>query len=87
MSSVTVWVDDFTKVRAASIAEDFGSDLPSVLRSFMEQMVRENRIPLALESLEPNDESLASIDEAESIIAAGDNGYSSAKEMFEAMGA
>lgn len=86
MSSVTVRVDDFTKARAASIAEDFGFDLSSVLRAYMKQIVRENRIPLTLEYPEPNEESLASIEEAKGIIAAGDKGYSSAKEMFEAMG-
>ncbi len=86
MSSVTIRVDDFTKSRAASIADDFGFDLSSVLRAFMKQIVRENRIPLTLEYPEPNDESLASIKEAESVIAAGGKGYSSAKEMFEAMG-
>ncbi len=86
MSSVTVRVDDFTKSRAASIAEDFGFDLSSVLRAYMKQIVRENRIPLSLEYPEPNEESLASIEESKNIIAAGGKGYSSAKEMFEAMG-
>ena len=83
--SVTVRVDDFTKSRASSIAEDFGFDLSSVLRAFMKQIVRENRIPLALEYPESNDESLASIEETESIIAKGGKGYASAKEMFTAM--
>lgn len=86
MSSVTVRVDDFTKSRAASIAEDFGFDLSSVLRAYMKQIVRENRIPLSLEYPEPNEESLVSIEEAKNIIAAGGKGYPSAKEMFEAMG-
>ncbi len=83
--SVTVRVDDFTKSHAAAIAEDFGFDLSSVLRAYMKQIVRENRIPLALEYPAPNDESLASIEEAESIIAEGRKGYSSAREMFAAM--
>ncbi len=85
-SSVTIRVDDYTKSRAASIAEDFGFDLSSVLRAYMKQIVRENRIPLALEYPAPNDESLASIEEAKKIIAAGGKGYPSAKEMFASMG-
>ena len=84
-SSVTVRVDDFTKNRAASIAEDFGFDLSSVLRAFMKQIVRENRIPLKLDYPAPNDESLASIEEAKSIITKGEKGYASAREMFAAM--
>lgn len=36
-------------------------------------------------SCEPNDESLASIEEAKRIISEGGKGYSSAGEMFEAM--
>ncbi len=38
------------------------------------------------ENLEPNEESLASIEEAEKILAAGGRGYESASKMFEAMG-
>lgn len=84
-STITVRVDDFTKKRASSIAEDFGFDLSSVLRAYMKQIVRENRIPLALEYPAPNEESLASIEEAKSILAKGDKGYASAREMFAAM--
>ncbi len=83
--SVTVSVDEFTKSHAAAIAEDFDFDLSSVLRAYMMQIVRENRIPLALEGPAPNDESLASIEEAESIIVEGRKGHSSAREMFAAM--
>ncbi len=38
------------------------------------------------ENLEPNEESLASIEEAEKILATGGRGYESANKMFEAMG-
>ncbi len=85
-SSVTVRVDDFTKNRATVIAEDFGFDLSSILRAFMKQMVRENKIPLNLEYPSPNEESLASIEEAKRLIDEGGKGYSNAKEMFDAMG-
>ncbi len=83
--SVTVRVDESTKSHAAAIAEDFSLDLSSVLRAYMKQIVQENRIPLALEYPAPNDESLASIEEAKRIIAEGRKGYSSAREMFAAM--
>ena len=84
--SVSIRVDDVTKNRAAAIAEDFGLDLSSVLRAYMKQIVRENRIPLNLEYPSPNEDSLASIEEARSLIADGGEGFSTAKEMFDAMG-
>ena len=85
-SSVTVRVDEYTKREASSIADDFGFDLSTVLRAYMKQIVREHRIPLSLEYPVPNDESRESIQEAESIIAAGGKGYTSVKDMFDAMG-
>ena len=85
-SSVTIRVDDETKRAASAIAEDFGFDLSSVTRAFYRQMIREQRIPLTLEYPKPNHESLASIQDAESIISEGRAGYESADEMFAAMG-
>lgn len=85
-ASVTVRVDEPTKLAAAAIAEDFGFDLSSVTRAFYRQIVREQRIPLILEYPKPNKESLESIQEAEDILAKGGPGYGSAEEMFKAMG-
>lgn len=76
MASVTVRVDDQTKIDATRIVEDFGFDLSSVTRAFYRQIVRENRIPLHLFYAEPNEESIASIREADEIIAAGGTGRS-----------
>lgn len=85
-ASVTIRVDDATKRAASAIAEDFGFDLSSVTRAFYRQIVREQRIPLNLEYPKPNKESLDSIHDADAIIAEGKPGYSSAEEMFKAMG-
>ena len=85
-SSVTIRVDSDTKEGASRIAEHFGFDLSSVTRAFYKQMIRENRIPLNLSDPEPNEESLAAIRETEELIAKGGPGYSSAAEMFRAMG-
>ena len=86
MASVTVRVDESTKLAASSIAEDFGFDLSSVTRAFYKQIVREQRIPLNLEYPKPNRESLDSIREAEQTIVKGEPGYANADEMFAAMG-
>jgi DNA-damage-inducible protein J len=86
MASVTVRVDESTKLAASSIAEDFGFDLSSVTRAFYKQIVREQRIPLNLEYPKPNTDSLDSIRAAENIIAAGESGYANADDMFVAMG-
>jgi DNA-damage-inducible protein J len=85
-SSVAIRVDSEIKEGASCIAEHFGFDLSSVTRAFYKQMIRENRIPLNLSDPEPNAESLESIREADELIAAGGPGYSSAAEMFKAMG-
>lgn len=85
--TVTVRVDTATKEAAAAIVEDFGFDLSSVTRAFYRQIVRERRIPLTLEYPRPNEESLASIREAEALLADGAGGYETSEAMFEAMGA
>ena len=85
-ASVTIRVDEQTKAAASRIAEDFGFDLSSVTRAFYRQMVREQRIPLNLSYPEPNAESLKSVQEADAIIDAGGEGYSSAEDMFASMG-
>ena len=86
-TTVTVRVDTATKEAAAAIVEDFGFDLSSVTRAFYRQIVRERRIPLTLEYPRPNEESLASIREAEAILSSGTEGYETSEAMFEAMGA
>lgn len=84
MTSVTVRVDDQTKLDVTRIVEDFGLDLSSVTRAFYRQIVRENRIPLNLSYPEPNEESLQSICEAEEILASGGRGFKSAHAMLQA---
>ena len=85
MTSVTVRVDDQTKLDVTRIVEDFGFDLSSVTRAFYRQIVRENRIPLNLSYPEPNEESLEAIRETEEIIGQGGTGrsFSSAREMLD----
>ena len=87
MASVTVRVDDQTKLDVTRIVEDFGFDLSSVTRAFYRQIVRENRIPLNLSYPEPNEESLEAIRETEEIIRQGGTGrsFSSAREMLDAI--
>ena len=86
MTTVTVRVDDETKLKASNIAEDFGFDLSSVTRAFYRQMVRERRIPLNL-SYEPtpNEQTLAAIHEAEEIAQTGRQRFKNANEMFDSL--
>lgn len=84
MASVTVRVDDQTKLEVTRIVEDFGFDLSSVTRAFYRQIVRENRIPLNLSYPEPNEESLQSIRDAETILANGGRGFKNASDMLAA---
>ena len=87
MATITVRVDDETKLKASDIAEDFGFDLSSVTRAFYRQMVRERRIPLNL-SYEPipNEQTLAAIREAEEIAQTGRQRFKNADEMFDSLG-
>jgi DNA-damage-inducible protein J len=87
MATITVRVDDETKLKASDIAEDFGFDLSSVTRAFYRQMVRERRIPLNL-SYEPtpNEQTLAAIREAEEIAQTGRRRFKNADEMFDSLG-
>lgn len=62
--SVTIRVNESTKLAASSFAEDFGFDLSSVTRAFYKQFVREQWIPLNLEYPKPNRESFNPIADA-----------------------
>lgn len=85
MASVTVRVDEETKAEAARIVEDFGFDLSSVTRAFYRQIVREQRIPLNLSYLEPNEESLEAIRETEEMIRSGvGKSYASGRDLIQA---
>ena len=87
MATVTVRVDDETKLKASDIAASFGLDLSSVTRAFYRQMVREGRVPLNL-SYEPipNEQTLAAIHEAEEIAQTGRQRFKNADEMFGSLG-
>lgn len=84
--SLTIRLDSDLKEEAASIVEHYGLDLSSVTRAFFTQIVNTNAIPLSFDYERPNEETLASMREADEIIARGAPGYSSAEEMFAAMG-
>lgn len=85
-SLVTIRVDSDIKEGASRIAEHFGFDPSSIARTSFKQKICTNRIPSNLWDPEPNAESLEAIREADEIIAAGSPSYSSAAEMFRAMG-
>lgn len=86
MTSVTVRVDEDTKRKASSIAEDLGFDLSSVTRAFYRQIVRERRIPLALSYPSLPTETTEALDEAQRIASAGTARFGSADEMFDSLG-
>lgn len=76
MATMTIRCDEADKQAAAAVAEYYGFDLSSVTRALWRQMARTHAIPLDLGRWEPNEESLASIREADAIIAAGGTGRS-----------
>lgn len=86
MATMTIRCDEADKKAAAQVAEYYGFDLSSVTRAFWKQIGRTGRIPLDLGNEEPNEESLASIREAEEILAKGGTGQSfdSAHDLLDA---
>lgn len=83
---MTIRCDDADKAGAAEVAEYYGFDLSSVTRALWKQMARTHRIPLDFGNYEPSAESLRSIQETESIIAAGGTGapYDSGRSLLDA---
>jgi len=83
---MTIRCDDADKAAAAEVAEYYGFDLSSVTRALWKQMARTHRIPLDFGNSEPNAESLRSIQETESIIAAGGTSasYDSGRALIDA---
>ncbi len=86
MTTMTIRCDESDKAAAVKVAEYYGFDLSSVTRALWKQMARTHRIPLDFGNYEPNAESLHSIQEAESIIAAGGTGasYDSGRNLLDA---
>ncbi len=79
-------VDDNLKSSAAEVAEYYGFDLASVTRAFWKQMARTKSIPLSLSYEEPNEASLAAIEETKAIIAdAGRKRYKGTDELAAAL--
>lgn len=76
MVTTTIRCDEADKRAAAEVAEYYGFDLSSVTRALWKQMGRTRHIPLDLGYEEPTEESLASIREADRILAAGGTGES-----------
>lgn len=83
---MTIRCDDADKAAAAEVAEQYGFDLSSVTRALWKQMARTRRIPLDFGNYEPNEMSLRSIQETESIITAGGTGasYDSGRNLLDA---
>lgn len=75
-ATMTIRCDEADKRAAAMVADYYGFDLSSVTRAFWKQIGRTGRIPLDLGNEAPNAESLASIFEADEILAAGGTGVS-----------
>ena len=84
-STIEIDVDSDIFKQAQSIFEKSGLDVSSAVNFFLEQCVREQRIPLDYEV--PNAETIAAMEEIEEMIRNGDgHGFSSAEEMFNALG-
>ncbi len=86
MATMTIRCDEADKKAASEVAAYYGFDLSSVTRALWKQMARTHRIPLDFGNEEPNEESLASIKEAEDIIAQGGTGesYDSGRAVLDA---
>ena len=69
MANMTFTIDDTTKRRFTHFCDDVGLSASSVITLYIKTVVRENRIPFAIEgSHVPNAETIAAL-EARSLIA------------------
>lgn len=84
--SYAVRVDEDVRDAAAEVAKSYGLDLASATRAFWTQMARTGSIPLSFTYEEPNEESLASVRDADALIKKGKPRYSTADEMFNSLG-
>lgn len=88
MATLTLRLSDSLKSEASEVAEHYGFDLGAVTRAFYTQMVREQAIPLKLNSYEPNAESLRAIAETDAALASGNyRTYDDAESLLAAAGA
>lgn len=85
-SMMTIDVDDDIVKQAQSIFEEMGLDLSTAVNIFLEQCVREQRIPFAFEYEVPNAETIAAMEEIEEMVRNGGHGFSSVEEMFNEIG-
>lgn len=70
-STLTIQLDSSLKDEASKVVEQYGLDLPTVLRMFLTQIASTHAIPLSLDNEQPNEESLAALREKEEMIARG----------------
>lgn len=84
-STITIRLDDELKREASEVAAQYGLELPSVTRSFYQQMVSTHGIPLALVPEEPSAESLEAIAEGNDFLASGKPGrFTNGHDLIEA---
>lgn len=94
LSNINVTVDEEIKREATEIFTELGFDMNTAINIFLKSAIRERGIPLKLKLNDEvndfarfNDETMAAIEESERISKDPNiKGYSSAKELREAMG-
>ena len=69
MANMTFTIDDTTKRRFTHFCDDVGLSASSVITLYIKTVVRENRIPFAIEgSHVPNAETIAALEEGDRIV-------------------
>ena len=84
-TTLTIRLSPELKCGATAVCEYYGIDLSTAVRTFLTQMVNTNTIPLDLAYGEPNEVSLAAIEEGEAYLGTHREGrYASGRELVEA---
>ena len=84
--STNISIDADTKKKAQALLKEFGMDLSTAVNVFLKQMIYEGSFPFAITREEPNDVTIAALNNAET----GNDVYGpfdSVSELMEALNA
>ena len=85
-SSMNIRMDSDVKKQAEDLFSKLGINMTTAINIFLRQSIREHGIPFELKVDVPNNETVAAINEGETIIENGTSRFESADDMFKDLG-
>jgi DNA-damage-inducible protein J len=85
-SAMTIHIDPEVQSQADSVLQYLGMTTSEAVTIFLQQVILCNDIPFPIKTTAYNDETIASLKEAESIAKKGPHRFGSVAEMFKELG-